>query len=167
MKKIVIVSDTHIPFRAKQLPKPLIDACQEADFIIHAGDWQTMDVYHELSAYAETDGVTGNVDPWDILEKFGRKKIFIFGNLTIGVVHGDGDRKPTEQQAYDTFSNEDVDIIVFGHSHIPVIKKIDGITLFNPGSPTDKRRQTQFSFGLLEIGESWELTHVFFDKEHA
>lgn len=165
MKKIVIVSDTHIPFRAKKLPQPLVDACQEADFIIHAGDWQTMDVYHELAAYAEIDGVTGNVDPWDILEKFGRKKILTFGDLKIGVVHGDSDRKPTEQQAYDTFSNDDVDIIVFGHSHIPVMREADGVTLFNPGSPTDKRRQAQFSFGLLEISDSWELKHVFFDKE--
>ncbi|TWT04408.1 metallophosphoesterase [Planococcus sp. CPCC 101016] len=165
MKKIVIVSDTHIPFRAKKLPQPLVDACQEADFIIHAGDWQTMDVYHELAAYAEIDGVTGNVDPWDILEKFGRKKILTFGELKIGVVHGDSDRKPTEQQAYDTFSNDAVDIIVFGHSHTPVMREADGVTLFNPGSPTDKRRQAQFSFGLLEIGDSWELKHVFFDKE--
>ena len=165
MKKIVIVSDTHIPFRAKKLPQPLVDACQEADFIIHAGDWQTMDVYHELAAYAEIDGVTGNVDPWDILEKFGRKKIFTFGDLKIGVVHGDSDRKPTEKQAYDTFSNDEVDIIVFGHSHTPVMREVDGVTLFNPGSPTDKRRQAQFSFGLLEIGDSWELKHVFFDKE--
>lgn len=165
MKKIVIVSDTHIPFRAKKLPQPLIDACREADFIIHAGDWQTLDVYHELAAYAEIDGVTGNVDPWDVLEKFGRKKIFSFGELKIGVVHGDSDRKPTEQQALDTFSNDDVDIIVFGHSHAPVMREVDGVTLFNPGSPTDKRRQAQYSFGLLEIGDAWELKHVFFDKE--
>lgn len=165
MKKIVIVSDTHIPFRAKKLPKQLLEACQEADFIVHAGDWQTMDVYHELAAYAEIDGVTGNVDPWDILEKFGRKKIFTFGELKVGVVHGDSPQKPTEQQAYDTFANDDVDIIVFGHSHTPVMREVDGVTLFNPGSPTDKRRQAQFSFGLLEIGDSWELKHVFFDKE--
>ncbi|MBD8014973.1 metallophosphoesterase [Microbacterium sp. APC 3898] len=165
MKKIVIVSDTHVPFRAKKLPQKLVDACQEADFIIHAGDWQTMDVYHELAAYADIDGVTGNVDPWDILDKFGRKKIFTFGDLKIGVVHGDSDRKPTEKQAFDTFANDDVDIIVFGHSHTPIMREVEGITLFNPGSPTDKRRQEQYSFGLLEIGDSWELKHVFFDKE--
>lgn len=165
MKKIVIVSDTHVPFRAKKLPQKLVDACQEADFIIHAGDWQTLDVYHELAAYAEIDGVTGNVDPWDILDKFGRKKIFTFGDLKIGVVHGDSDRKPTEKQAFDTFINDDVDIIVFGHSHTPVMREVEGVTLFNPGSPTDKRRQEQYSFGLLEIGDSWELKHVFFDKE--
>ena len=165
MKKIVIVSDTHVPFRAKKLPQKLVDACKEADFIIHAGDWQTMDVYHELAAYAEIDGVTGNVDPWDILDKFGRKKIFTFGDLKIGVVHGDSDRKPTEKQAFETFINDDVDIIVFGHSHTPVMREVEGVTLFNPGSPTDKRRQEQYSFGLLEIGDSWELKHVFFDKE--
>ncbi|TWT02489.1 metallophosphoesterase family protein [Planomicrobium sp. CPCC 101079] len=165
MKKIVIVSDTHIPIRAKKLPQILIDACQEADFIIHAGDWQTMDVYYEFAAYAETDGVTGNVDPWEISDRIGKSKILEFGGLRIGVVHGDGIRQTTEQRAFDAFREEKVDIIVFGHSHIPVMREVEGVILFNPGSPTDKRTQPQYSFGLLEIGDSWELKHVFFDKE--
>ncbi len=165
MKKIVIVSDTHIPVRAKKLPSALIAECQQADFIIHAGDWQTMDVFYELSAYADTDGVTGNVDPWDILDRFGKKKIFTIDGLRIGVIHGDGVRSTTEQRAFDAFADEKVDIVVFGHSHIPVMRDEKGVTLFNPGSPTDKRRQSQYSFGLLEIGDSWQLRHVFFDKE--
>lgn len=166
MKKIVIVSDTHIPMRAKKLPEILVDACQGADFIIHAGDWQTLDVYYEFAAYAETDGVTGNVDPWEISDRFGKSKILTFDDLRIGVVHGDGLRQTTEQRALDTFRDEKVDIIVFGHSHIPVMREVDGIILFNPGSPTDKRTQPQYSFGMLEIGESWELKHIFFDKEN-
>lgn len=165
MKKIVIVSDTHIPMRAKKLPRILVDACQEADFIIHAGDWQTLDVYYQFAAYAETDGVTGNVDPWEIADRFGKSKILTFGNLRIGIVHGDGLRQTTEQRAFETFKEEKVDIIVFGHSHIPVMREVEGVILFNPGSPTDKRMQPQYSFGLLEIGETWELKHVFFDKE--
>ncbi|MGI2328589.1 metallophosphoesterase family protein [Planococcus sp. YIM B11945] len=165
MKKIVIVSDTHIPMRAKKLPKPLVEACQSADFIIHAGDWQTLDVFYEFAAYAETDGVAGNVDPWDVLDRFGKKKTFTFGDVTIGVVHGDGIQKTTEQRAIDAFANDTVDIIVFGHSHTPVMREVDGVLLFNPGSPTDKRRQAQYSFGLLEIGDTWEIKHVFFDKE--
>ncbi|TWT24878.1 metallophosphoesterase family protein [Planomicrobium sp. CPCC 101110] len=166
MKKIVIVSDTHIPMRAKKLPQTLVDACQKADFIIHAGDWQTLDVYYEFAAYAETDGVTGNVDPWEISDRFGKSKILTFDDLRIGVVHGDGIRQTTEQRALDTFRDEKVDIIVFGHSHIPVMREVDGIILFNPGSPTDKRMQPQYSFGVLEIGESWELKHIFFDKKN-
>lgn len=165
MKKIIIVSDTHIPMRAKKLPQALVAECQRADFIIHAGDWQTLDVYYELAAYAETDGVTGNVDPWDILDRFGKKKIFTFGDVRIGVIHGDGVRQTTEQRAFDAFADDDVDIIVFGHSHIPVMRDVQGVTLFNPGSPTDKRQQPQYSFGLLEITDTWELRHVFFDSK--
>ncbi|MBB5181293.1 hypothetical protein HNQ44_002758 [Planomicrobium koreense] len=165
MKKIVILSDTHIPVRAKKLPQALVAECETADFIIHAGDWQTMDVFHELSAYANTDGVTGNVDPWDILDRFGKKKIFEIDGLKIGVIHGDGIRNTTEQRAFEAFADDNVDIIVFGHSHIPVMRDAGGVTLFNPGSPTDKRHQPQYSFGLLEIGDSWQLRHVFFDKE--
>lgn len=165
MKKYIILSDTHIPARAKHLPKILLDACQEAEGIIHAGDWQTLDVFFELSAYAETVGVAGNVDPWEIVDRFGKKKILAVENLKIGIVHGDGTAKTTEERAWEAFANEDVDVIIFGHSHIPVIKRRENVTLFNPGSPTDKRRQQQYSFGILEIGEEWNLKHIFFDKE--
>lgn len=165
MKKIVILSDTHIPARAKQLPKILLGACENADLVIHAGDWQTLDVFFELSAYAETIGVAGNVDPWEIIDRFGKKKVLTVENLKIGIIHGDGTSKTTEQRALEAFSGEGVDLIIFGHSHIPLMKEIDGVTLFNPGSPTDKRRQQKYSFGILEIGEEWKLQHVFFDKE--
>ncbi len=165
MKKVIVLSDTHIPARAKSLPKILLQACEEADLILHAGDWQNLDVFFELSAYAETIGVAGNVDPWEIVDRFGKKKTVTVENLKIGMVHGDGTGKTTEQRAFDAFSDEKVDIILFGHSHVPLKKEIDGVTLFNPGSPTDKRRQPQYSFGVLEIGEEWSLQHIFFDKE--
>lgn len=165
MKKIVILSDTHIPARAKRLPEILLKTCEEADWILHAGDWQTLDVYFELSAYAETIGVAGNVDPWEIIDRFGKKKVLNLNAVKIGITHGDGTGKTTEQRALDTFADDDVDLIIFGHSHIPVMKEINGVTLFNPGSPTDKRRQPQYSFGILEIGETWKLQHIFFDKE--
>ncbi|WP_341202224.1 metallophosphoesterase family protein [Planomicrobium okeanokoites] len=165
MKKVLILSDTHIPARAKQLPKILLDACAEADLILHAGDWQNLDVFFELSAYTETIGVAGNVDPWEIVDRFGKKKIVTVENLKIGIVHGDGTGKTTEQRAVEAFAEDKVDLIVFGHSHIPLMKEINGVTLFNPGSPTDKRRQPQYSFGLLEVGEKWTVQHIFFDKE--
>lgn len=165
MKKIVILSDTHIPARAKKLPQILLDACREADLILHAGDWQELDVFFELSAYAETIGVAGNVDPWELVDRFGKKKTLTVENLKIGIVHGDGASKTTEQRALETFTDEGADLIIFGHSHIPIMKEINGVTLFNPGSPTDKRLQKQYSFGILEIGEEWNLRHVFFDKE--
>lgn len=165
MKKVLILSDTHIPARAKQLPKILLDACENADLILHAGDWQNLEVFFELSAYTETIGVAGNVDPWEIVDRFGKKKIVTVENLKIGIVHGDGISRTTEQRAIEAFKEDDVDLIIFGHSHIPIMKEINGVTLFNPGSPTDKRRQPQYSFGILEIGEGWNLRHIFFDRE--
>ncbi|MFD1032734.1 metallophosphoesterase family protein [Metaplanococcus flavidus] len=165
MKKVIILSDTHIPARASQLPKILVDACQDADLIIHAGDWQVLDVFFELSAYAETVGVAGNVDPWEIVDRFGKKKILTVENLKIGVIHGDGIRSTTEQRALEAFAEDEVDLIIFGHSHTPLMRQEAGVTLFNPGSPTDKRRQQQYSFGILEIGEEWHLQHIFFDKD--
>ncbi|AQQ51869.1 metallophosphoesterase family protein [Planococcus lenghuensis] len=163
--KVVILSDTHIPMRAKKLPHALTVMLQDADFIVHAGDWQQLDVYHELAAYAETDGVAGNVDPWEIADKFGRKKVLTFAQVRVGVIHGDGTQKTTEQRALDAFADDEVDIIVFGHSHIPLMRKEKDVLLFNPGSPTDKRRQPHYSFGVLEIGDTWELKHVYFDEK--
>ncbi|TAA72066.1 metallophosphoesterase family protein [Planococcus salinarum] len=165
MKKIVILSDTHIPARARHLPKILLNACEEADLIIHAGDWQTLEVFYELSAYAETVGVAGNVDPWEIVDRFGKKKILTVENLRIGIIHGDGLRKTTEQRAMEAFEHDEVDLIIFGHSHTPLKKETGGVTLFNPGSPTDKRMQQQYSFGILEVGEEWTVKHIHFDKE--
>ncbi|MCC3377775.1 metallophosphoesterase, partial [Cohnella sp. REN36] len=88
-----------------------------------------------------------------------RKKVLTFGKYRIGLVHGDGKSKTTERRAVDAFAKEDVHIIIFGHSHIPLLRWHEGRLLFNPGSPTDKRRQPQFSYGILELGNEVNATH--------
>ncbi|MCT2537703.1 metallophosphoesterase [Aquibacillus koreensis] len=163
--KIVVIADTHIPKRAKKLPKRLLEELKDADLIFHVGDWQTTTVLEELSQYAPVEGVAGNVDPVEIHELFGEKKVFDFEHISIGLTHGDGKSKTTEKRALDHFAFDDVDIIIFGHSHIPVLKVDEGILLFNPGSPTDKRRQAMYSFGVIEIREVVTLKHIFFEDK--
>jgi putative phosphoesterase len=163
--KIGVISDTHMPKRAKHLPKKLIQGLEGVDFIIHAGDWQTLDVYNELKKLAPVDGVAGNVDGEEIVERFGHKKKLTFGRFTIGIVHGHGTRKTTENRALDAFIDDPVDLIIFGHSHIPLYKDCGGVWLFNPGSPTDKRRQAQFSYGVLTIDTELKVKHVYFDDK--
>ncbi|MDQ0337486.1 putative phosphoesterase [Caldalkalibacillus uzonensis] len=161
--KIGVVSDTHVPKRAKALPSALLKGLQGVDFIIHAGDWQSLEVYERLRRIAPVDGVAGNVDGEEIVRRFGLKKILTFGPYRIGVIHGHGGkRKETAKRAYETFAEDRVDIIIFGHSHIPYLKKRRGILLFNPGSPTDKRRQKLYSFGYLELQDKIEAKHIFF-----
>jgi uncharacterized protein len=163
--KIVVLSDTHMPKKALNLPDMLIRDLKNAEYIIHAGDWQTVELYDELKRYAEVIGVTGNVDSPELHRFLNCKEVFNTGDFKIGIVHGHGKGKTTEKRAVNAFWTEKVDCIIFGHSHIPVVKEDRGMILFNPGSPTDKRRQRDFSYGILTVGEKIEAEHVFFSKE--
>ncbi|SIT84586.1 metallophosphoesterase family protein [Edaphobacillus lindanitolerans] len=164
--KIIITGDTHMPRMAKKLPPPLLEELETADHIIHTGDWQTPEVYDELARFAPVDGVSGNADPPELRERFGQKKTITLGGVRIGIVHGDGKGKTTPRRALDAFMEDPPDLILFGHSHIPMNENHDGTILFNPGSPTDKRRQPRFSFGILETGAGTpEPRHVFYDSK--
>lgn len=161
--KVVVLSDTHMPKKAKQLPARLIKDLEDCHSIIHAGDWQTAELYHQLQGYAPVIGVTGNVDGPELKSLLKTKEIFRAGDYHIGIVHGHGTGKTTEKRAMETFADDEVDFIIYGHSHIPVLKKINGVIVFNPGSPTDKRRQQQFSYGILTVGEKIAAEHIFFE----
>lgn len=163
--KIVVISDTHMPKKAKQLPERLLIDLEDCDYIIHAGDWQTEELYNELKQYGPVIGVTGNVDDPELKSLLKTKEILRAGDFLIGIVHGHGTRKTTEKRALESFEDEEVDCIVYGHSHIPVLKEIDGVIVFNPGSPTDKRRQEEFSYGILTVGERIVAQHVFFNEK--
>lgn len=164
--KIIVVSDTHMPHMAKKLPHVLEKDLETADLIIHAGDWQTLDVYHLFSKYATVIGVHGNVDNDEVRSKFNEKEIIHFGGYTFGITHGHGTHKSTEERALAMFSEEEVDCIIFGHSHIPLHKNVNGVLLFNPGSPTDKRRQPQYSYGVITLDDDQlDAKHVFYDSK--
>lgn len=163
--KIVIISDTHMPKKAKTLPHQVVTELQQCDLIIHAGDWQTVEVFHELSQYGEVKGVTGNVDSDELQALLPEKILIEVEGYRMGVVHGHGKRWTTERRAVEAFADTPVDCIIFGHSHIPVLKEVNGTLLFNPGSCTDKRRQPQLSFGIITVNNGLHAEHVFFDKE--
>ena len=164
--KIVVISDTHMPRKAKTLPERLLIDLKDCDYIIHAGDWQTVELYNELKKYGPVIGVTGNVDGPEIKSLLNTKDILRAGDFNIGIVHGHGTGKTTEKRAIETFADEEVDCIVYGHSHIPVLKEINGVIVFNPGSPTDKRRQQEFSYGILTVGERIKAEHIFFKEKN-
>jgi putative phosphoesterase len=163
--KIIVLSDTHMPKRARNLPHQLINELKSADLAIHAGDWSSIEVFKEISRYVRAEGVFGNVDTEEIEHLFPEKLILKLKGFSIGVVHGHGKGKTTEKRALDAFVNDNVDCIIFGHSHIPSLKDKDGILLFNPGSPTDKRRQPTYSYGILTIGSHLQAEHVYFDTK--
>jgi hypothetical protein len=162
---IGVLSDTHIPARGKQLPDVLLARFREVDVILHAGDWISVDVYAKLSRLAPVDGVAGNVDGEEILNRFGKKKRLQFEGVRIGMVHGhEGIGRTTPERAFSVFREERPDLIIFGHSHIPYLAKMENTLLFNPGSPTDKRGQPRYSFGIVTIsGGLISAEHIYFD----
>lgn len=165
---IGVVSDTHMPRMAKALPQPLISAFRKTELILHAGDWTDLRVLEALEKLAPVEGVAGNNDGPDIAGRFGLRKVIRIGGISIGMVHGHGGRTrtATEEHAIRSFEDEDVDCIVYGHSHVPALKEVNGVLVFNPGSPTDKRRQPKYSFGLLKIDDGLiEARHVFYDHK--
>ncbi|QOS78466.1 metallophosphoesterase [Paenibacillus sp. JNUCC31] len=164
--KIIVISDTHLPRKARTLPAPLVEALSDADLILHAGDWSDWSVYKLLSAYAPVEGVAGNTDPPEIGQKLGFSRIVEADGLRFGLVHGHLGTKSTEQNAIHTFAGQQVDAVIFGHSHIPVMHTVNDVLIFNPGSPTDRRRQSQYSFGIMttQMGKL-QAEHVFFDAK--
>lgn len=165
---IGVISDTHMPRMAKKLPYELLKGLESVDLIIHAGDWSDWSVYERLTEIAPVEGVAGNADSKEIEERLGLRKLLQMEGCRIGVVHGHGNKGTTEKRALDSFEAYEVDCIIFGHSHIPLLKQVNDVVLFNPGSPTDKRRQPQYSYGIIEI-ESGNLhaRHVFYNsKDH-
>lgn len=162
--KVGVISDTHIPGKAKALPVEVLKAFQEVDCILHAGDITSLEVLDMLKTVAPVIAVTGNRDPDKLQEILSDKEIITLEGFRIGLTHGHGSSGKTLDRVIKSFELDSVDCIIFGHSHIPYCKTLNRVLLFNPGSPTDKRRNEFFSFGILELGDKIEANHIFFKK---
>lgn len=159
--QICILSDTHIR-TGRTLPKIVWEKLSQVDVIVHAGDLTSPSFLEELSLLAPTYAVRGNGDLWS--ESLADSLVIEIGGICIGITHGYlGKGSNTLERAFYTFEQEQIDLLIFGHSHRPFKGYRNGVLLFNPGSPTDKRGQPQFSFGILRIeGDRFEVEHLFF-----
>lgn len=162
---IGVLSDTHMPKRAKQLPAIVYDSFIHADHIIHAGDINDCAVLEALDALAPVTAVYGNTDAAEMRIQLNETALLTLGGFKVGIFHGHGDRGKTLDRVLRQFEGQDLDCIIFGHSHIPYCRYHDGTLLFNPGSPTDKRRNPLYSFGLLETGPVLRPQLLFFDTQ--
>ena len=138
--RLLLISDTHIPGRARRLPEAVLREADAADLVIHAGDWVAASVLDELEGHAEVLAVFGNNDGADLrarLPEIARRTI---EGVRFAVVHETGPAPRREMRMDAAFP--DTDVLVFGHSHIPWDSATPrGLRLLNPGSPTDRRRQ--------------------------
>ncbi len=147
--KIGVLSDTHIPSRARALPPILFEAFADVAMILHAGDVACVDVLIELESLAPVYAVRGNIDPPELFSRLPHTRTIEVEGVTIGLIHGDGRSGRTEDRALKAFPN--ADCVVFGHSHAPMCERRGSVLLFNPGSPTDRRAQPKHSFGILSV----------------
>lgn len=160
-----VLSDTHLPKKGSALPSIVTERLRAVDYIVHAGDLTAPFVLEELEKLAPVTAVAGNIDPPALAQKLGWSARFNAGGFQIGVTHGHRGRgKSTPERAWNTF-DESVDIIIFGHSHIPHEEWRDGILLLNPGSPTDKRRQPVFTFCILHLKHKPEIEWIRFQAK--
>ncbi|MDT7579851.1 MAG: uncharacterized protein QOK35_1115 [Pseudonocardiales bacterium] len=161
---LLLVSDTHLPARAKDLPAALWAAVDAADVVVHAGDWVHVGLLDALEARAaRLIGVYGNNDGPDLRARLPEVARFDAAGVRVAVVHETGTATGRERRCAATYP--DVDVLVFGHSHIPwdtVATRADGSTLrlLNPGSPTDRRRQPTFTWmtAVIRAGEPAAVT---------
>ena len=139
--RLLLVADTHVPKRARDLPAEVWAAVDEADVVLHAGDWVDVALLDRLEARAaRLVGVHGNNDGPALRARLPEVARVELGGVRFAVVHETGGKQGREQRCAAAYP--DVDVLVFGHSHIPWdTTAATGLRLLNPGSPTDRRRE--------------------------
>jgi uncharacterized protein len=149
--KLLLTADTHVPKRARDLPEQLWQAVDEADVVVHAGDWVCVELLDALVARANRlIGVVGNNDGPRLSARLPEVAIAELDGVRLAVVHDTGPASSRDARCAARFP--DSDVLVFGHSHIPWDTVTPtGLRLLNPGSPTDRRRQPACSWMTAEI----------------
>ena len=150
LMRVVALADTHAPRRWKSCPPPVAAQLRQADVILHAGDVCTAAVLDELTEYAPVLAVVGNNDGPDVAA-WGAKPTLQadLGGLRVAMIHDSGAAPGRLRRLRLRFP--DAELVVFGHSHIPLDAEAGGLRIFNPGSPTDRRRQPHGTVGVLRI----------------
>jgi putative phosphoesterase len=158
-ERLLIMADTHLPKRARDLPAELWDEVDAADVVIHAGDWVVATLLDELETRSRRLlGVHGNNDGPALRSRLPEVARAELGGVRFAVIHETGPATGRERRCAELFP--DTDVLVFGHSHIPWDTTApSGLRLLNPGSPTDRRRQPHCTY-LTAVAAGGELQEV-------
>ena len=145
---IAVISDTHMPKGRRKLPEACVEKLREAEAVIHAGDFSTAAVLAELRELCPVVlGVHGNVDDTALRRELPESLEIEFGGRTVAVIHDAGPSRGRLVRLRSRFPQADA--VVFGHSHLPLHETDSRFQIFNPGSPTERRRAPRTSMGLL------------------
>jgi putative phosphoesterase len=151
--RLLLVSDTHVPVRARKLPDQVWSAVESADVVFHAGDWVSAVLMDEFERRSKRlVGVYGNNDGEDLRSRLPETAFITLEGVRFAMVHETGQAKGREERCAALFP--DADVLVFGHSHIPWDStSVRGLRLLNPGSPTDRRRQAVCTYMTADVAE--------------
>jgi len=151
--RLLLLADTHIPRRARDLPEQVWEQVDRADVVVHAGDWVEPSVLDSLiRRAARVVGVAGNNDGRQLHARLPEVAEVELDGLRLAVVHETGPAAGREQRCAARFQRADV--LIFGHSHIPWDSTAaTGLRLINPGSPTDRRRQPACTYATAEVAD--------------
>ena len=161
--RIAIVADTHLPRGSRAIPDACLERMRSADLVLHAGDLSTVSVLEDLRALGPpVAAVHGNIDSAELRRLLPERQVVDAAGVRIGLVHDAGPARGRLQRMRMAFP--DCDAVVFGHSHIPLHEEDAGFQVFNPGSPTDRRRQPRHSMGVARVVDGRvSFQHVWLD----
>jgi putative phosphoesterase len=147
---IAVISDTHMPRGGRRLPEACVERIAAADLLLHAGDFSTVEVLRELEAIGPpVVGVHGNVDSAELRRLLPAERVVEAEGARIALIHDAGPRTGRLTRMRARFG-EQADAVVFGHSHMPLQEQAgDGFQILNPGSPTERRRASTHTMGLI------------------
>jgi putative phosphoesterase len=149
---IAIISDTHMPRGGRRLPAPCAERIACADLLLHAGDFMTLEVLRDLEAIGPPlAGVCGNVDSAELGRLLPDERMVEAAGVRIAMTHDAGPRAGRLERMRRRFGDR-ADALVFGHSHQPLHERAEnGFQIFNPGSPTERRRAPAHTMGLAQV----------------
>ncbi|MBI5250871.1 MAG: metallophosphoesterase family protein [Desulfomonile tiedjei] len=148
--KIGVVSDTHLRIPNEVLDFILEEVFRDASMILHAGDIIGRKVLDRLEE-REVIAVCGNMDDFEVAEALPQTRIISAAGKSIGLIHGWGAKDGLENRIIEKFADEKLDLIVYGHSHVPLWTRLSNVYLFNPGSASQNRYSDQATVGLIDI----------------
>jgi uncharacterized protein len=161
--RIAIVADTHLPRGTRAIPDEAVQLMRSADLVLHAGDLSTTGVLENLRALGPpVAAVYGNVDSAELRRLLPERQVIDAAGVRIGLVHDAGPALGRLRRMRMAFP--ECEAVVYGHSHIALHEEEDGFQIFNPGSPTDRRRQPRHSMGLAHVADGRAIfEHVWLD----
>ncbi len=148
--RIAVISDTHLPRGPRRLPDACVERLAAADAILHGGDLMEVEVLRALQALGPpVHAVRGNVDSSELQARLPLRRLLDLGGVQVGMLHDAGPAAGRLERMRNRFP--EAQAVVFGHSHIPLREERDGFQIFNPGSPTERRRAPRHTMGMATV----------------